>query len=123
MTVFEMIQAQQQKVGESTAPWMVGEQLRDICYHDPHCAEIVAQDLEQASMSLVECEKKIKAKADEIQKKSKQKCVCITPQVAEQIIREFYGLPDAKTAPAAAPAPAPAPVEDFGMLDLDDLLG
>lgn len=123
MTVFEMIEAQQ-KGKEDTAPWMVGEQLKDICRQDPHCAEIVAQDMANPSMSLVECEKKIKAKADEMQKKGKQKCVCITPNVAEQIIREFYGLPEAKTAPAAAPVPVVEPEpEDFGLLDLDDLLG
>lgn len=122
MTVFEMIEAQQ-KGKEDTSPWMAGEQLKDICRQDPHCAEIVAQDLENPSMSIVECEKKIKAKADEIQKKSKQKCVCITPNTAERIIREFYGLPDAKTtalAPASTPEPEP---EEFGILNLSDLLG
>lgn len=122
MTVFEMIEAQQ-KGKENTAPWMVGEQLKDICRNDPHCAEIVAQDLGTPAMALAECEKKIKAKADEIQKKSKGKCVCIPPNVAEQIIREFYGLPDAQSPVAPAPAPAPEPEEDFGMLDLADLLG
>ena len=123
MTVFEMIEAQQ-KGKENTAPWGVGEQLKDICRQDPNCAEIVAQDLTNPNMSLVECEKKIKAKADEIQKKGKHKCVCITPSVAEQIIREFYGLPDAQKAPAAAPVPTPEPEpEDFGILDLADLLG
>lgn len=123
MTVFELIEAQQ-KGKEDTAPWMVGEQLKDICRQDPHCAEIVAQDLENPSMSIVECEKKIKAKADEIQKKGKQKCACITPNVAEQIIREFYGLPEAQTATAAAPVPAhEQEPEDFGILDLADLLG
>ena len=38
MTVFEMIDAQQ-KGKENTAPWMVGEQLKDICRADPGCAE------------------------------------------------------------------------------------
>lgn len=124
MTVFEKIEAQQ-KGKENTAPWMVGEQLKDICRADPHCAEIVAQDLENASMSIVECEKKIKARSDEIQKKSKLKCVCIPPNVAEQVIREFYGLPEAQTAlPEAVKTAAPAPVaESVGFLDLADLLG
>jgi hypothetical protein len=120
MTVFEKIEAQQAGK-ENTAPWMVGEQLKDICRADPHCAEIVAQDLENKDMSLEACEKKIKAKADEIQKKSKQKCVCIPPNVAEQVIREFYGLPEAQ---AVAPVHDPAPVADTtGFLDLADLLG
>lgn len=120
MTVFEMIEAQQQGK-ENTGPWMIGEQLKDICREDPHCAEIVAQDLGNPGMSLVDCEKKIKAKADEIQKKGKQKCVCIPPNVAEQVIREFYGLPEAQT---VAPAKDAAPVADtVGFLDLADLLG
>lgn len=122
MTCLEMIEVQQ-KGKENTAPWMVGEQLKDICRSDPHCAEIVAQDLSNPAMSLVECEKKIKAKADEIQKKSKGKCVCVPPNVADQIIREFYGLPEARATTETVPAPAPEPEEDFGMLDLADLLG
>lgn len=120
MTVFAMIEAQQAGK-ENTAPWMVGEQLKDICRLDPNCAEIVAQDLENPGMSIVECEKKIKAKADEIQKKSKKKCICIPPNVAEQVIREFYGLPEAQ---AVAPVHDHAPVADTtGFLDLADLLG
>lgn len=125
MTVFEMIEAQQGE--ENTAVWMVGQQLKDICRSDPHCAEIVAQDLGQPNMSLAECEKKIKAKADEIQKKTKKKCVCITTNVAEQIIREFYGLPEGQatqTPPPVFPNPSTPMEEDkLGILDLDDLLG
>lgn len=120
MTVFEKIEAQQAGK-ENTGPWMVGEQLKDICRADPHCAEIVSQDLENKAMSLEACEKKIKAKADELHKKNEQRCVCIPPNVAEQVIREFYGLPDAQ---AAAAHQEPTPVaESTGFLDLADLLG
>lgn len=117
MNVFEMIEAQQ-KGKENTAPWMVGEQLKDICHAEPESAEIVAKDLEVAAMSIVECEKKIKAWADKQARKGN--CVCVPPNVAEKIIREFYGLPNAKQEiphPARFPNPAP----DF--LGLDDLLG
>jgi len=120
MTVYEKIEAQQAGK-ENTGPWMVGEQLKDICRADHHCAEIVAQDLENKSMSLEACEKKIKAKADEIQKKTKQKCVCIPPNVAEQVIREFYGLPEAQAAMAVQESAPVADTADF--LDLADLLG
>ena len=119
MNVFEKIAAQQAGK-ENTAAWMVGEQLKDICRADPHCAEIVAQDLESSGMSLEACEKKIKAKADEIQKKTKQKCVCIPPNVAEQVIREFYGLPEAQEKAPSDPVPV---AENTGFLDLADLLG
>lgn len=91
MTVFEKIEAQQ-KGKENTAPWMVGEQLKDICRSDPKCAELVDQDLDNASMSIVEAEKKIKVWAD---KHKKNGCAVVPPNVADKIIREFYGLPAA----------------------------
>lgn len=94
MTVFEKIEAQQ-KGKENTAVWMVGEQLKDICRSDPHCAEIVAQDLENKDMSLDKAEKKIKAYADTHRKGN---CAVVPPDVAEGIIREFYGLPEAGAA-------------------------
>ena len=114
-----MIEAQQ-KGQEDTAVWIVGEQLKDICRAEPHCAEIVAQDLENQAMSLAECEKKIKAHADEIHKKTK-KNVGIAPNVAERIIREFYGLPAAEDKNRTAPEPVQTePEDDF--LDLDAFL-
>lgn len=106
----EMIETQQPK--ERTAVWMVGEQLKDMLRGEPHLAEIVAQDLEQAAMSLAECEKKIKAFAD---KNRKGSFACVIPSEAERIIREFYGLPErGKTAEKAAnPAPGLIDISDF----------
>lgn len=112
MTVFEKIEAQQ-KGKENTPAWMVGQQLKDICRSDPHCAELVLQDLENASMSIVEAEKKIRAWADK-QKRSGN-CVCVPPNVAEKIIREFYGLPEAGTVPED-------PTPTLRLLDLSDLI-
>ena len=94
MTVFEKIEAQQKGI-ENTPAWMVGEQLKNICAGDPHCAEIVSQDLENKGMSIAAAEKKIKACADEQHRKNKGNCACVPPNVAEEIIREFYGLPGA----------------------------
>lgn len=98
MNVFEMISAQQ-KGKENTAAWMVGEQLKDICRSDHRCAEIVAQDLTKESMSLEKAEKQIHAWADK--QKRTGNCVCVPPNKAEEIIRNFYGLPVAgqKNAP------------------------
>ena len=100
MNVFEMISAQQ-KGKETTAAWMVGEQLKDICRNDRRCAEIVAQDLTKESMSIEKAENQIHAWA------SKQKrtgnCVCVPPNKAEEIIRNFYGLPVAAGKSAAKP--------------------
>lgn len=94
MTVFEKIEAQQ-KGCENTPAWMVGEQLKDICAADPECATLVAEDLESQDMSIQKAEEAIKAHADKLHKEQKGNCVCIPPNVAEQIIREFYGLPAA----------------------------
>lgn len=82
------IEAQQKGI-EGTAPWMVGEQLKDICRREPDSAELITQDLENEGMSLVEAEKKIKAYADQHKKGS---FACVTPDVADGILRKFYGL-------------------------------
>lgn len=86
----EMLREQQSKVQERSAQWMVAEQLMDICRHEPSSAELIAQDLENESMSIVEAEKRIKAFAD---KHKTGSFACVTPIEAENILREFYGLP------------------------------
>lgn len=118
MTVFEKIAAQQKGI-ENTGPWMVGEQLKEICAADPHCAELVSHDLDDKSMSIQAAERKIKAWADK-QKRSGN-CVCVPPNVAEKIIREFYGLP--AEAPKTQPlklveSQAPAKEDDFDLFSM-----
>lgn len=93
MTVFEKIEVLQKGI-ENTAPWMVGEQLKDICRREPDVQELVLKDLEMSGMGLKDCEKQIKAWAD---KHKSGSCCCVHPKVAEDIIRKFYGLPEAKT--------------------------
>ena len=85
----ELLEEQQRKVKERSAPWLVAEQLKDICRREPHSAEILAQDLENASMSITEAEKKIKAFADGHRSGG---FACVTPGEADAILREFYGL-------------------------------
>lgn len=87
-TVIKQIE-RQQAGKENTAPYYVGEQLKDIIRNNPQAAEIVGQDLKIKEMSIVECEKKIKAYAD---KHKKNNFACVTPQQAEKIICEFYGI-------------------------------
>lgn len=84
----EKIEKQQGK--ERTAVWMVGEQLKDICLHEPECAELIAQDLENPTLSLSNAEKKIKAYADAHKTGGFS---CVTPAEAERILRDFYSLP------------------------------
>lgn len=88
----QAIEAQQAKVKERTPQWMVGEQLKDICRMEPRSAELIAQDLENETMSITEAEKKIKAFADAHKTGS---FACVTPVEADCILREFYGLPAA----------------------------
>lgn len=105
---------EQQKGMEGSAPWMVGEQLKEIAKNEPIASELLARDLEIPEMSIVEAEKKIKARADALHKEKKGNCVCIPPNVAEEILRGFYGLPKkADTKMQTAPS---------GILDLSDFM-
>ncbi len=85
-----MLEEQQSKVQARSPQWMVAEQLKDICRHEPHCAELIAQDLENPAMSITEAEKKIKAFADGHKTGNFS---CVMPAEADRILREFYGLP------------------------------
>ena len=95
------IEAQQAELKGRSPQWMVGEQLKDICRMEPRNAELIAQDLENESMSIVAAEKKIKAFADGHKTGNFS---CVTPMEADRILREFYGLPA-----AGEPVPVPAP--------------
>lgn len=116
MNVFEKIEVQQ-KGRENTSTWMVGEQLKDIIRDDASMQEIVDKDLDVKELSLEKAAGQIKAYADKQPRKGS--CVCIPPNVAEKIIREFYGLPEAK---AAVAAPVTEQAAEPGFLSLDDYL-
>lgn len=117
------IEAQQKKFKEWEPAFMVGEQLKEIVRTTEGAAGLVAQDLTVAEMSLVKCEAKIRARADEIHKAHKGSGVCVHPREADEIIRKFYGIKE-----AAAVTPAPAEVsgvrEESGsdFVDLEDFL-
>ena len=111
MNVFDMIE-QQQKGKKNTAEWMVGEQLKDICRREPDCAAILEEDLQSEGMSLAKAERKIKEYAD---KHKVGKCAVVPPNVAENILREFYGLPKGGE-------PAPVTAGAGKIVNLADLL-
>ena len=124
--LFEMIR-EQQKGHENGPVFMVGEQLKEIASREPHCAELLEKDLAMPAMSLVEAEKKLKAYADANHKGAKS--FCISPMKAEEILREFYGLP--KLAFGSEIAASQAPRNDSlgkqeevsaGHIDLSDFL-
>lgn len=125
MTVFEKIEAQQ-KGKENTDIWMVGEQLKDICRADPACAAIVSEDLENKTMSIAAVAKKIKDHADDLNRKMKSNRICVPPNVAEGIIREFYGLPVAGNPATNGETSTTDPIQasdiTSGFLDLDSFL-
>ena len=101
-TVLDKIAAQQSQYKKESAPWCVGEQLKDILRAQPETAELVNQDLEQEGMGIADCEKKIAAFA----KSNRQGNIGFCgPADADRIIREFYGLPARREEPSA-PAPA-----------------
>ena len=79
----------QRKGKEDTPVWMVGEQLLDIAAGEPDSLELLKQDLKVPEMSLENAEKQIKAWAD---KHKKGNCCCVSPKVADGILRKFYGL-------------------------------
>lgn len=107
-----MLEEQQSKVQARSPQWMVAEQLKDICRHEPHCAELIAQDLENPAMSITGAEKKIKAFADGHKTGG---FACVTPVEADRILREFYGLPSPEAEPES-------PAAGAQVLDLADFL-
>lgn len=96
-TALDKITVQQAKHKQGSAPWCVGEQLKDILRAQPEAEDLVAKDLDQTGMGLADCEKKI---ADFAQKNKQGNVGFCGPADAERIIREFYGLPPRGEAPA-----------------------
>ena len=86
--------SQQQKGKENTDIFMVGEQIKDICRNNEKATELVVSDLDVPEMSLEKCAGEIKKEADRLHREHKGNCICIPPNVAEEIIRKFYGIPD-----------------------------
>ena len=115
----EAIAAQQRKVQERYAPWMVGEQLKDMLRREPAMAELIAQDLTAGGMSLTAAEAKIKAFAD---KHMTGNFACVTPAEAEGILREYFGLPKAgEDLSTASRSPSPeGEAKAEGVIDLAD---
>ena len=79
--------SEQQKGLENSPAFFVGEQLKGICSTSEEIAEIVLTDLENPDMSIVKAEKQIKKYADENRKGASS--FCVTPDIAEKIIKKF----------------------------------
>ena len=88
--LYDLIEEQQK--GHETEPrFMIGEQLKEIAEREPLSAELLERDLEIEEMNLEAAEKHFQEYAD--RNHGKAKAFCITPKVAERLLREFYGLP------------------------------
>lgn len=115
----DKITAQQGKHKEGSAPWCVGEQLKDILRAQPEIAELVVHDLDQAGMSLADCEKKIAAFAQDHRQGSVGFC---GPADADHIIRAFYGLPEAPAVSFPSPPAGSSDVPKRKTIRLADFL-
>lgn len=104
----------QQKGHEDTDVFMIGEQLKEMAERDPIVAEILKKDLAISEMGMQAAAAQLKAYADK--HRGKNKVFCISPKVAEQILRDFYGLPVAEEKQKTSTLPA----ADY--IDLDSFL-
>lgn len=89
---------------------MAGEQLLDMARGNDHVCELLLNDLDVKDMTVEKAEKQIKAWADEVHKKNRGNCVGVSPKKAEEILRKFYGLPE------AVKEEKPAEIDPFAFL-------
>ena len=117
MTVYERIGELQAKLDSDSCAYEIGEQLKDICRRDPACEAILLEDLQNPDMGLATADKML---YDWGRNHKVGNCCGISGRKAEELLREFYGLP---AAGAAAPAVQAVPVPDGPFsLNLDDFL-
>ena len=112
MSVFEKIEAQR-KGKEGTDVWMVGQQLMDIIRAEG-CEDLVEADIDTITLRTVAG--KIKGYADKHH--GKERCFCVPPDVAADIIRESNGITNTEKPEAIQEAPK----QMGGMLNLEDFL-
>lgn len=119
LEAIRLIEEQQQELPEWSPARMAGEQLKGIASMDPEAAELLAEDLRVKGKGIVDAEKQIKKRADEYEKERHATvkgsgAVCVQPWVAEDILREFYGLPPRTWGPGKEQGPEGANSTAFG---------
>ncbi len=87
------IEAQQAELEDDTPEYMIGEQLKYIASREPQAASILNNDIELKEMNLSAAAAEFQKYSDK-HKDKKDKCFCITPRVAEKILRDFYHIPE-----------------------------
>ena len=108
---------EQQKGHRNKPEFMIGEQIKEIAEREPSLVDILIKDLETEGMGLEDVAAKFKQYADK--NHGSAKCFCISPKVAEDLIREFYGLPDSNTMEVKATVKEEKAKNSF--IDLDSL--
>lgn len=96
------IVAEQQSGEENTPIFMIGEQLKEIAEGDDVITDLLIKDLQTDGMKLADAAKELQSYSDKNRKGAK--VFCISPKVAEGILRKFYGLPDDSTSDSSASA-------------------
>lgn len=92
MEKLKTIVCKQQEGHENTPEYTIGLQLLDMAERNPEIAELLEKDLQTDGMKLLDAATEFKKYANK--NHGKEKCFCITPTVAEKILRQFYGLPN-----------------------------
>ena len=82
----------QQTGKEGTPAFMIGEQLKGIIRDNPYAAEIVGADLDIKEMNLDAAAAMFEKYSDE--HRAGKTCFCITPDVADKLLRDFYKIPE-----------------------------
>ena len=119
MTVYEKIEDLQGEFNQDSCAYEIGEQLKDICRREPACEQILLEDLQNPDMGLAAANKMLYEWG---RNHKVGNCCGISGRKAEELLREFYGLPAAGEA-ALAPVVVAAPVPDGPFsLNLDDFL-
>ena len=103
--------AEQQKGHENEDIFAIGEQLKDMAEGNATITDLLINDLKTEGIKLSDAAKMFKKHADSIKGK-KSGVVCITPKVADGLLRKFYGLPSAEDKPNT----------DAPIIDLSDFL-
>lgn len=92
--VIEKINEQQNEYKAGHPAITVGEHLKYICKHTPGAAELVLRDLDVPDMNIGKCEEKIRELANKRHKENGGDFAFVSPEEADGIIREFYGITD-----------------------------
>lgn len=90
--------SEQQKGHENEDVFGIGEQLKDMAKGNAKITELLINDLTTKGMELTDAARMFKKHADSI--KGNKNVVCITPKVADELLRKFYGLPSAEEKPS-----------------------